>query len=255
MSKRKLKSKPNPNSNSLEYPILVSNFLAPDLLARVTILDDDKCSDCGYIYPYILTSPDSPDDKKYLPGSHPYCKGQWRDHLTRRVEHMIHYGSYSMNTYTQGISTIVFVNSKGEISVPPNPDVPCPPGYSKRTISSLAEAQQFTQELRRQAKENYEQFHRLEEQRWNSYYKSLGDELRSGAQIPVARYNSDGSIAGYDIRKVRPLSEMSSEMQEIALEAERIYSQYSGYNPNEDFMVGIQALDFDESTLRRMAYD
>lgn len=230
---------------------MVSNFLPSKLLSKLRLQDDDKCSTCGYIYPFVL---EESGTRTYLAGSHPYCKGAWQDHLTRRVEAKIKGIEYRLNTYSQGINTVVFIASDGSVSVPPAPDTPCPPGYSRKDITSYAEAQAFTKEMRLKAKEQYELFHQREAEQWNNYYAHLGQELRNGTTVPVAQYNSNGDVIGYEHRKVRPLHEMSREMQDLAREAEKQYGQYSGYNPNQDFMVGIQAVDFDEASIRRF-YD
>ena len=236
---------------TIEYPVMVSNFLAGKLLAKLKLSSDDKCPACGYIYPFTLYSS---GEREYLPGSHPYCKGQWQDHMTRRVEARIKGIEYKLNTYAQGISTVVFIAKDGSVSVPPSPDTPCPPGYSRKDITSYAEAQAFTKDMRLKAKEQYELFHQAEESRWNNYYASLGKELRDGTTVPVAQYDNSGNVVGYEHRRVRPLHEMPKEMQDLAREAEKQFGQYSGYNPNQDFMVGIQAVDFDESSIRRF-YD
>jgi len=223
---------------------VISNFTKPTVLAKLNLTDDDKCTSCGYIYPFILEG----KSREYILGSHPYCKGSWRDHLTRRVEAQIHFQSYKLNTNSQGIRTVVFIDEKGEVSIPPNPDVPTPPGMQRRELLTLKDAEQFSKEQALKAKQEYEIYHQLESGRWNKYYAQQRKELNEGAIVPY-RHPETGEIF---YRRAQPFDQMPEFVKDMAREAEREFGQYQGYDPNRSFETGFSALHYDDATLRRM---
>ena len=225
-------------------PQVISNFTSAKILAQLDLTVEDKCPECGYIYPFILQG----RERTPILGSHPYCKGSWRDHLTRRVEAQIHFQNYQLGTNSQGIRTVVFIDSKGEVSIPPNPDCPTPPGMTRRELTSLKDAQDFSKEQQIKAKQEYEIYHQLESGRWNKYYAQQGRELREGAIVPY-KNDETGEIF---YRRAQPLDQMPEFIKDMAREAEKEFGQYQGYDHNRVFQTGLQALDYDHETLRRM---
>lgn len=204
----------------------------------------DLCSVCGYIWPFVQ-HPDG--SKTEILGSYPFCRGNWRDHMTRKVEFLIRRKTYLYSPNAIKVKTTVWMGPNGEISIPGHSDEKVPKGYEKRELLSLAEVDSFTREMQISEKRKYDLYHEYESKAFSEYYAQQGRELRAGGVVEGE--DSHGNI----VRTVIPSWDQMSEMgKELAREAERQYSQYRGHDPNYIPPVFFQAAHYDERTLRQM---
>lgn len=225
---------------------VISNLSSARTLASAKLGADDKCSKCGYIYPFILRSDNS---REYLVGSYPYCKGSWRDHFTRKIEWQVRRKTYLYSPNAIKVRTVVWIGANGKISIPGHPDEKVPKGYEARELLSLAEVDNFTRELAVKEKEKYALQHEFESRTFDAYYRELRESMN---HREVIEHRDDET--GQMTRTVLPAwNEMSEFGKDLAREAEREHGAYKAYDPNYTPPVFFHAAHYDAARMRRMA--
>lgn len=219
----------------------IISILSPKELQDQYVTKDDVCEKCGYIYPFTVNSDGS---REYFSGSWPFCtRGIKETHFSRRVEYLVRYGEYQLKVNTTGVKTVVFVNAKGDVSVPGNADEPAPKGYERRELLSLADVDNFNKQMQQKHRREYDNYHALESQRWNNYYREMGREAR------------EGGINPYTGEKMPSWEEMSDIGKEMMRQAEKEFGDYRGYDPRHIPEVFILASQLDEGSMRHYGRD